>query len=104
MSRLAQIGPRRTGTRVLITEGSGLDSGKAGVIVPRTTVKTDHHLVPINVEGAYRPVDWRKEVAILLDDGTLITMFRSHLQVLATHKETEVTASQFQRKSGKDLY
>lgn len=71
----------RPGTRVKVTHGSGVDSGKTGVIVPRNKIKTDGRSIPTNVDGAYKPVDWSKEVAILTDDGEYITMFKNRVMM-----------------------
>ena len=62
--------------RVMITEGSGLDSGKAGVLVSLSTIPTDHRGIP-KLSGHYRPLDRKKELAVLLDNGRLITMFKN---------------------------
>ncbi len=68
------------GMRVKIAGGSGIDSDEEGVIVPRTEVKTDGAGVPSNsVQGHYKPVDWSREVAIRLDNGGLITMFKNRV-------------------------
>lgn len=69
----------RIGERVRVSEGSGIDSGKTGVIVSPGEVKTRGDLVPTNIEGAYKPVDWKREVAVRLDNGELITMFKNRL-------------------------
>ena len=70
------------GKRVKVTGGSGLDSDKVGTVVCNRKVKTDYRGVPTNVEGAYHPVDWTKEVAVELDEGRLITMYKSRLILL----------------------
>jgi hypothetical protein len=67
------------GQRVKIADGSGVDSNKTGVIVSKGEVKTDGRGVPVNVQGAYKPVDWNREAAIRLDDGELITMFLNRI-------------------------
>jgi len=70
------------GTKVRISDGSGVDSNKTGIVVSRSEVKTDGRGVPVNVQGAYKPVDWSREVAIKLDDGNLITMFKNRVHAL----------------------
>lgn len=70
----------RVGDSVRIAEGSGVLSRRTGVIVPRSEVRTDGSGVPTNIAGHYKPVNWRKEVAIRLDDGELVTMFKDRLQ------------------------
>lgn len=67
------------GDRVKISDGSGVISGKTGVIVDKSAVKTDGRGIPTNVQGAYKPVDWSKEVAIKLDNGDIETMFKNRV-------------------------
>jgi hypothetical protein len=74
------------GDRVRVSDLSGVDSRKEGVVVRQELVKTDGRGVPTNVEGAYRPVDWRNETAVRLDDGSLITMFNNRLTNLGKAK------------------
>jgi len=62
-----------------ISEGSGLDSGKIATIVARSKIITDGRGIPKNVPGAYKPVDWKKEIAIQFEDGTYGTMFKNRL-------------------------
>lgn len=69
----------RPGDYVEVVHGSGLDSGKRGKVVDRSAVKTDGRGVPTNVDGAYKPVDWKAEVAVQLDDGSLITIYKERL-------------------------
>lgn len=73
----------REGDRVEVVGLSGIDSGKQGVVVSRREVKTNGRGVPTNIAGAYQPVDWNKEVAVRLDDGSLITMFKNRLDKVA---------------------
>jgi hypothetical protein len=70
------------GSRVRIAQGSGINSGHTGRVVSPTSVRTDRRGVPTNVRGAYRPIDWSREVAVRLDNGVLITMFVDQLQVI----------------------
>lgn len=74
------VGRFKTGDKVVITEGSGVDSGKSGIVVDRSEVKTSGNLVPTNVKGAYKPVDWSREIAIKLENGDLITMTRNRVE------------------------
>ena len=69
----------RVGKRVSIRYGSGTLSGKSGTIVNPREVKTDGKGVPTNVAGAYKPVDWSSEVAIRLDGGELVTMYKERV-------------------------
>jgi len=70
----------KPGDEVEIAINSGVDSGKRGTVVSQQEVKVDGRGVPSNVEGAYKEVDWKKEVAIRLDDGELITMFKNRVK------------------------
>jgi len=72
----------RPGTRVKVAGGSGLDSDKTGTIVDRSGVQTDGRGIASNIQGHYKPTDWSREVAVKLDDGTLITMFKNRLTVV----------------------
>lgn len=88
----------RAGTRVRVAAGSGLDSGKTGRIVRPSEVKTDGRGIPTNVQGAYKPVDWKREVAIRLDDGTLITMFKVSVHSLAEDARMSRYAEAFEHE------
>ena len=69
------------GEKVKVCGGSGCDSGKVGVIIPRSQVpmkQTNGGLIP-DLEGHYKPVDWGEEVPVLLDDDTIITMYKNRL-------------------------
>ena len=48
------------GKRIIVTHGSGINSAKHGVIVPRDAVRIDR----------YNPRQWR---AVKLDDGSFTT-------------------------------
>ena len=64
--------------RVMIAEGSGLNSGRAGDLVPLSTVPIDSQGIP-KLPGHYRPLNCKKEFAVLLDNGRLITMFKNRV-------------------------
>ena len=49
--------------------GSGIASGKTGTVVHRSEIKTDGRGIPTNIEGAYKPVDWKNETAIKYHEG-----------------------------------
>ncbi len=68
------------GQKVKISDLSGVDSNKTGTIIQPSEIKVDVHGIPTNVSGAYKPVDWKKEVAIKLDDGNIITMFKNRIK------------------------
>jgi hypothetical protein len=70
----------KPGDKVEIAINSGVDSGKRGKVVSQQEVKVNGRGIPSNVEGAYKEVDWKKEVAIRLDDGELITMFKNRVK------------------------
>lgn len=79
-------GTRRSykpGTRVRISEGSGHWSNKKGVIVERRSVpmRRDGSGIP-DLTGHYSAVDWSREVAVKLDNGELITMFKNRVMPL----------------------
>lgn len=73
----------KIGDYVKVSECSGIDSGKIGVIVNRSKVKTNYRGVPTNIMGCYKPVDWTTEVAIKVDEtNELITMFKNRIAKL----------------------
>ena len=80
----------RPGDKVEIIHGSGVNSGKTGVIVARGEVKTDGRCVPTEIAGAYQPVNWSKEVAIRLDNGDLLTMFKDRVRKVRGESKTRV--------------
>ena len=64
--------------RVQVSSGSGLDSGKCGVVVPNSTVPTNGRGIP-QIAGAYKRIR-RDEVVVQVDEtNELIIMFRSCL-------------------------
>lgn len=67
------------GSKVKVVFGSGLASGKLATVVPSTEIRTDGRGIPTNVEGAYKPVDWKRETAIRYEDGKYDTMFNNRL-------------------------
>jgi len=69
----------KVGQRVRVSAGSGVDSNKLGTVVDKSEVETDGRGVPTNVSGAYKPVDWKRELAVRLDSGELILMFKDRL-------------------------
>jgi hypothetical protein len=68
------------GTRVTIAYCSGIHSGKLGAIVRHTEIKTNGRGIP-ELSGHYKPIDWRKEYAVRLDNGELITMFKNRVLI-----------------------
>jgi len=60
----------KVGDRVTIKRNSGPDSDKSGTVVAKKDLKT---------QNGYRPIDWTKEVAVQLDEGDIITMFKNRL-------------------------
>jgi len=66
------------GTKVKVSDGSGLDSNKTGTIIDPSQIKTDMSGVP-EIQGHYKPVDWSKESAVQYDDGEVNTMFNDRL-------------------------
>jgi len=70
----------RSGMRVRVAPGSGVESGKTGVVVSTREVKTDGRGVAVEVQGAYYPLR-RNEVYVRLNNGELIQMPKNRLQV-----------------------
>ena len=70
----------RIGTKVRVCQCSGVDSGRTGRVVSPRKVKTDGHCVP-KIIGHYKPVNWRKESAVLDNNGNLFTMFDNRLRI-----------------------
>jgi hypothetical protein len=66
----------------MIGPGAGLDSGLTGTVVKPGDVKINGRGIPTNIPGAYKPVDWDKEVAIRLDNGGLTTMQKGRIKTL----------------------
>jgi hypothetical protein len=92
------------GDKVQITPGSGIDSDKKGVIVDKKEVKTDGKDVPSNLaNNPYKPVDWSKEEAVKLEDGSLITMFKNRLKLIAALKEFGIGVSADHRVRKTDI-
>lgn len=73
-----------------ISPGSGIDSGKTVTIVDKSKIKTDGRGVPTNVSGAYKPIDWKKEVAVQFEDGTFGTVPSNRLQTASQRNLTSV--------------
>lgn len=68
------------GDRVRVVAWSGIDAGRAGVVVNPSTIPTDGRGIPTIGEGHYKPVDYRRECAVREDSGRLFTMFRNRLE------------------------
>ena len=69
----------RVGDLVQVAPGCGLESNKVGRIIPPGKVpmkSTGGGMIPNIGQGHYRPVDWKKEVAIRLTEDGIITMFK----------------------------
>jgi hypothetical protein len=67
----------KVGTRVRVSVGAGLDSGREGVIIPKRDVPTDGRGVPQVGGGNYKPMQ-SHEYAIR-DDRGIFTMFEQYL-------------------------
>ena len=70
----------KPGTKIRIAEGSGIDSGKTGVVVHRGCIKfkqTAGGLIP-DLPGHYKPLG-SDELPVRLDSGEIITMFKERL-------------------------
>ena len=68
----------RIGTKVRVAECSGIDSGRVGVIIPRTDVRVDGRGIP-ELPGFYRRPNWSRESAILLEDSTVTIMSNNRI-------------------------
>jgi hypothetical protein len=55
--------------RFRVSEGSGVASGKDVRIAHHSEIKTNGRGVPTNIEGAYKPIDWKREAAVQYEDG-----------------------------------
>jgi hypothetical protein len=77
------------GSKAKVSDGSGLASNKIVTIVDRSKIKTDGRGVPLNVDGAYKPVDWSSEIAIQFEDGSFGTMHKSRLMSISNIGEDE---------------
>lgn len=95
------------GMRVRVVHGSGVDSGKAGVIVGWNQVKTDGRGTPTNIQGEYWTLSESKKRGMLpvrLDNGELILMFRNRLTQIGANprqygfKRNPVKPSQIKTK------
>lgn len=76
------------GAKAKIAGGSGTDSNKTVTIVDKSNIKTDGRGIPTNVSGAYKPIDWSKEVAIQYEDGKFGTMFKNRLQPINFNQQS----------------
>lgn len=57
------------GERVVSTQGAS--RGQRGVIVPLSSVPTDGRGIPTLNKGHYHPINYREDIAVRLDDGTM---------------------------------
>jgi hypothetical protein len=62
----------RTGVRVRIIDGAGLDAGKTGTVIRRIDIPVDGRGIP-KLQGYYKPME-KRDVPIRLDDGRLTVM------------------------------
>ena len=68
----------KIGDRVTVSDLSGIDSGKSGTIIDHRSIKRDGRGVP-ELGGHYKPMDPKKEHAVKLDNGNVITMHKNRL-------------------------
>ena len=68
----------RVGQRVRVADCSGIDSNKEGVIISPSRIRINGRGVP-ELPGHFKPADWKRERAVQLDDGNIITMFVDRL-------------------------
>jgi hypothetical protein len=69
----------QVGQKAKISGGIGVDSDKVVTIVDKSNIVTTGFGTPSNVKGAYKPVDWNREVAIQYNDGSFGIMFKNRL-------------------------
>lgn len=88
--RYAHVGSGKhmAGDKVSVIFGTGIASGKTGTVVSSSEIKTDGRGIPTNVEGAYKPVDWKRETAIRYDDGKYDTLEHGRLKPVG-HPEAQ---------------
>ncbi len=67
----------RIGQRVRVNAGSGLDSGKLGIVIHKSKVPTDGQGVP-RMRGYYRPME-PTDVAIITPSQEIIVIPRSRV-------------------------
>jgi hypothetical protein len=67
------------GTRVRVSEGSGLASGKTGTVINPREIQTDGRGIP-KIDGHYKPVNYREQSAIRYDNGQVDTMYNNRLR------------------------
>jgi len=94
----------KPGDIVKVSGGSGVASDKTAVVVNRKEIKTGNRGVPSNVEGAYKPVDWNKEVAIRyikdrsgnpITEPIYDTMFKNRLIKVKSELQEEIKTEYF---------
>ncbi len=76
----------KVGTKIKLSDTAGMDKGKTGVIVSPREIKTDGRGVP-KIQGHYKPVDWKKEYAIKLDNGEYTTMYKNMTNKISESKK-----------------
>ena len=79
----------QVGQKAKISGGSGVDSDKVVTIVDKSNIVTTGFGTPSNVKGAYKPVDWNREVAIQYEDGSFGTMFKNRLIPISSETKDE---------------
>ena len=53
------------GDKIEILPGSGVSSSKKyATVISKSEIKTDGKGVPTNIPGAYKAIDWKKEIPI----------------------------------------
>lgn len=69
--------------------GSGVNSGKCGDVVNKAMLRTDGRSVPLDIEGAYKPLR-SDEVVLRLSNGRLIAMFKDRLRCIEHFRAAEL--------------
>lgn len=70
----------RNGMKVVVCDGSGLDSGRKGIVLNPLGYSQD--FIKRNEPGRYHPFDNRTECLIQDSNGKIFTMFNNRLNVI----------------------
>ena len=89
------------GDEVEISHNYGVDSGKRGTVLHPNKVRTNGRGVPIDVPGAYKPVDHKKEHVVKLHSGSYAVVPKGSLTKLKEDAINEDVFSHHQTKIAK---
>lgn len=95
----------KVGDKVKVSDGSGPASGKTATVVDKSKIKINGRGIPTNVQGAYKPVNWSKEVAIEYDGGKFDTIYKNRIhKVEESIVNEDVTSTIIKTPDTKDLH